>query len=786
METTPKKTNLRALLVDDSEFDTELLVRELQDSGYTVAHQRVDTAQALQAALAQSPWDLVISDYKMPRFGGLQALELVKASGLDLPFILVSGAVGEELAVAAMRAGADDYLVKGRLARLGPAVDRELRDAADRRARRESDEQVRQLSHAVHQAPVSLIITDTAGTIEYVNPKFAEVTGYSFEEVRGKNPRILKSGEVAAAVYKELWDTIAAGREWRGVLHNRRKNGELFWESLSITSIRNAAGTITHYLAAVEDITARRQAEEERREQAALLDIATDAIYVRTLDHIILYWNQGAERLYGWTRDEVLNRKSTVLFSQDFRAIEASQKAMLQEGNWSGERRHVSKAGKILTVFTRMTLVRDARGQPHSIFSINTDITEKKQLETQFLRAQRLESLGALASGIAHDLNNVLAPIVMGAQLLRDTIQTDAGKRLVTTIESSARRGADIVKQVLTFARGIDGERVPLQPKHFLKDMATIAEETFPKNIVVDTDIAANLWPVIGDGTQLHQALMNLCVNARDAMPAGGTLTLRAANVMIDETFKITGDELTAWMAPDPKPGPKVCLSVIDTGMGIPAENLDKIFEPFFTTKAPGKGTGLGLSTVLGIARSHDGFVRIKTEEGKGTCFELYLPALPAAEVAVSHQGGVELPHGRGQLILVVDDESAVRDVTRRMLEKHDYKVLTAVEGGEAVGIFMQHHATIAAVVSDMVMPGMDGPTLVQLLKQIDPGVRIIGMSGLGDHFGANSHTPWGLPMFLTKPFTGEKLLIALRELLRAPPQSLPISGAAQPPSDPS
>jgi CheY-like chemotaxis protein len=316
--------------------------------------------------------------------------------------------------------------------------------------------------------------------------------------------------------------------------------------------------------------------------------------------------------------------------------------------------------------------------------------------------------------------------------------------------------------------------------------MATIAEETFPKNIVVDTDIAANLWPVIGDGTQLHQALMNLCVNARDAMPAGGTLTLRAANVMIDETFKITGDELTAWMAPDPKPGPKVCLSVIDTGMGIPAENLDKIFEPFFTTKAPGKGTGLGLSTVLGIARSHDGFVRIKTEEGKGTCFELYLPALPAAEVAVSHQGGVELPHGQGQLILVVDDESAVRDVTRRMLEKHDYKVLTAVEGGEAVGIFMQHHATIAAVVSDMVMPGMDGPTLVQLLKQIDPGVRIIGMSGLGDHFGANSHTPWGLPMFLTKPFTGEKLLVALRELLRAPPQSLPISGAAQPPPDPS
>jgi hypothetical protein len=784
METTPETTPLRALVVDDSELDAELLVRELRESGFAVTHERVDTAQALQTALAQSRWDIVISDYKMPRFGGMQALELVKASGLDLPFFLVSGAVGEELAVAAMRAGADDYLVKGRLARLGPAVDRELREAEGRRARRKSDEQVRQLSHAVQQAPVSLIITDTAGSIEYVNPKFVEVTGYSFEEVQGKNPRLLKSGEMPAAVYQELWETITAGREWRGVLCNRRKNGELFWESAGITSIRDAAGTTTHYLAAKEDITERKQVEEKLREQAALLDIATDAIYVRTLDHIILYWNQGAERLYGWTRDEVINRKSTTLFSQDFKAIEASQAALLQEGSWAGERRHISKAGKILTVFTRMTLVRDADGQPHSIFSINTDITEKKQLETQFLRAQRLESLGALASGIAHDLNNVLAPIIMGAQLLRDSIQTEAGKKLMTTIETSAQRGADIVKQVLTFARGIEGERVPLRPKHFLKEMVSIAEETFPKNIVVDADIPSDLWSILGDGTQLHQALMNLCVNARDAMPTGGTLTLRAANITIDETFKATGTEFAGWTAPDPKPGPKVCISVIDTGMGIPAENFDKIFEPFFTTKALGKGTGLGLSTVLGIARSHDGFVRLRSEEGKGTCIELYLPALPAAQQVASQEGGTAKLHGQGQLILVVDDETAVREVTRKMLEEFDYKVLTAAEGGEAVGIFMQHHATIAAVITDMVMPGMDGPALVRLLQQIDPGVRVLGMSGLGDKVGANTKTPWGLPMFLTKPFTGEKLLVTLRELLKAPPQSLQGGGApAQPPA---
>jgi signal transduction histidine kinase len=455
---------------------------------------------------------------------------------------------------------------------------------------------------------------------------------------------------------------------------------------------------------------------------------------------------------------------------------------LLQEGSWSGERRHFSKAGKTLIVFTRMTLVRDARGQPRSVFSINTDITEQKQLETQFLRAQRLESLGALASGIAHDLNNVLAPIVMGAQLLRDIVPTEAGKRLMATMETSATRGADIVKQVLTFARGIEGERVPLQPKHYLKEMVSIAEETFPKNIVVDADLAKDLWSILGDGTQLHQALMNLCVNARDAMPTGGTLLLRAANVNIDETFKTTCDGLSGWIAPDPKPGPKVCLSVIDTGMGIPAANLDKIFEPFFTTKAPGKGTGLGLSTVLGIVRSHGGFVRLRSEEGKGTCFELYLPALPAMQTTTSVQGDTALLHGQGQLILVVDDEAAVREVTRKMLEKYDYKVLTAAEGSEAAEIFMQHHANIAAVISDMVMPGMDGPTLVRLLQQVDPNVRILGMSGLGDKVGSDSGTPWRLPMFLTKPFTGEKLLITVRDLLKAPPQTLQTSATQWPP----
>jgi PAS domain S-box-containing protein len=761
METPTAKKYLQVLIVEDLQTDAELLVRELQRFGYQVTYQRVDNARALREALAQPGWDIVLSDYAMPHFTGLKALEVVKASGLDLPFILVSGTVGEAVAVEAMRAGAQDYLGKDRLARLAPAVARELRDAEVRRARRQSEDQVRQWSHAVHQAPVSIVITDTAGKIEYVNPKFTEVTGYTLEEVKGQNPRILKSGETPAEEYRKLWAAISTGHEWRGEFHNRKKNGELFWESVSISSIRDAAGKITHYLAAKEDITERKRAEEKIREQAALLDKASDAIYVCDLDHTVLFWNSGAERLYGWTLAEVLQRNAKKLFSQSLVPGEDVDALLLERGSWSGERHQVNKAGEDIVVFSRLTLVRDERGEARSVIAIDSDITEKKQLEAQFLRAQRLESLGSLASGIAHDLNNVLAPILMAMPLMRGSVQTELGQKLLTTIEASARRGADIVKQVLTFARGVQGERMPLQFRHVLNDMAEIAGETFPKNIRLETDVASDLWIIMGDATQLHQAVMNLCVNARDAMPEGGKLSIAAENTTLDESF--------AQMTPGAAPGPYVRLRVADTGTGISPEHLDKIFEPFFTTKAAGQGTGLGLSTVLGIARSHGGFVRVKSEVGIGTCFEIYLPAAPAAHESAELSEGAKLPRAEGELVLLVDDEAAVRDVMRRVLEGYGYRVLTAVEGAEAVGLYVQHRAEIAVVVTDMMMPGMDGPSLVRVLRHIEPAVRIIGISGVGEKSNIKNLDALALAAYINKPFTRDRLLATLHEVRQSP-----------------
>jgi PAS domain S-box-containing protein len=521
-----------------------------------------------------------------------------------------------------------------------------------------------------------------------------------------------------------------------------------------------------------EQVNLRAAAEAKIREQAALLDTASDAIYVCSLEGVILYWNQGAERLYGWKRSEALGRDITAFLPLDKEARDVAERALLKDGGWSGERRQDTKDGLTVVVHSRMTLVRDPQGQPQSVFVINTDVTEKKELEAQFLRGQRMESLGALASGIAHDLNNVLVPVVLGTQLLRDAVQSEEDLKTLTDMELSARRGAEIVKQVLMFARGVESERLVIQPRHFIKEMEAIATNTFPKKIEIRTKVDPMLWPILGDATQVHQALMNLCINARDAMPDGGILELRASNSNGEDSTRAPFGAIQTWSAPNSRPGPHVRISVVDTGTGISPETLDKIFEPFFTTKAIGKGTGLGLSTVLGIVRSHGGFVRVVSSLGSGSTFELYFPAAPAATESASRKIDVDLLRGNGQRILVVDDEQAVRDVAVRILGGFGYKAVAASTGHEAVRQFNWERGSIDAVITDMAMPGMDGPALVKVLRQIEPEIRIMGMSGHGENAGSDTASPWSLPVFIAKPFTVERLLAAVHELLHLPRQS--------------
>ena len=412
----------------------------------------------------------------------------------------------------------------------------------------------------------------------------------------------------------------------------------------------------------------------------------------------------------------------------------------------------------VLTVDSRWTLVRDAHGQPESILSIDTDITERRKIELQFLRAQRMESIGTLAGGIAHDLNNCLAPIMLSLELLTKKFPDPDSAELLDMLSVSAQRGADMVRQVLLFARGVEGERQEVQIRLLVADTEKIVNDTFLKHIEVRTRVPNDLWTVIGDATQLHQVLLNLCVNARDAMPDGGTLTISAENLILDAHYAVLDSEVRS--------GAYVVLQVEDTGTGIPPVIIEKIFDPFFTTKAIGQGTGLGLSTSMAIARSHGGFVRVYSEPGKGTTFKVYLPARTGTSSPTAGRRAVELPRGHGELILVVDDEPSVRLVTQQTLEAFGYRAILASDGAEALAIYARREAEIAVVLTDMMMPVMDGPATIQVLRKMNPGLLVIAASGLVANDYAAKFADLGVLHFLPKPYTAETLLKALQKIL--------------------
>ena len=497
------------------------------------------------------------------------------------------------------------------------------------------------------------------------------------------------------------------------------------------------------------------EAQEQIRNQARWLDEARDAIIVRDLDDRISYWNDGATRLFGWTREEAQGRRCAELFFNEKAPFDpAPFLAAREAGHWQGEIHKTTKGGRDIIVGSLLTLLRDSRGVPNGILSIDTDITEKKNAEKLMLRTQRLESIGTLASGVAHDLNNALAPILMSVSMLR--MQYPDDNHLFDIVESSAKRGADMVRQLLTFAKGVEGERMLIQPQRLLKEMQKMIKGSFPKNIELEIHFPGNLHTILGDATQLHQVLLNLCVNARDAMPEGGTLVMTAENTSID-----AGQAETAH---DAKPGRYVIWSIRDTGTGIPQEIIDRIFEPFFTTKAMDKGTGLGLSTVLGIVKSHGGFVRVSSVVGQGSTFAVYLPASEAAaqDVAPAPEEASAF-RANGECILVVDDEPPIREIIRRVLESANFRVITAADGTDALVKVADNHEVLRAVITDYHMPNVDGLNFVRVLKHVLPQAKIIVTSGRMDDRVAGEFDSLGINARLDKPFTQAKLIETLR-----------------------
>jgi PAS domain S-box-containing protein len=612
-------------------------------------------------------------------------------------------------------------------------------------------------------APVGIYQTDTAGDCIFINQQCLELLGLTRAEALGQGWANSLHPDDRVRVSTEWYGAMQAQQEYRSEHRFVTPQGRVNWVFVKAIGIYDESGTMTGYIGTLTDITERQAALCERKaaaqkiqEQAALLDIATDAIIVRDLDSQIQFWNNGAESIYGWTAAEAIGIRAERLFCPDI-PLEAvgAFNTVQQKGAWQGELHKVTKTGKEVIVESRWTLVRDEAGNPRSILSVDTDITEKKSLEQQFLRAQRLESLGSLASGIAHDLNNVLTPIVGAAQLLPLTLPNldDRNRRLLNMLVESSQRGSGLVKQILTFARGMDGERTVLQVQHILAEIISVARQTFPKSIEIQVNYPSEeLWMVSVDATQIHQVLMNLFVNARDAMPNGGSLRASAENIVIDADRRAQLQ---------PPLGAYILITIADTGIGMTGAILDRIFDPFFTTKET--GTGLGLSTVQGIVKAHGGAIEVESEVGRGTCFKIYLPALYIKEVE-SPSTTENLYDGKGRLVLVVDDETTIREITKESLETYNYRVMLASDGIEAIDIYAQNYPSIAIVLVDMMMPHLDTRSIILTLQQINPEVQIVVMSG--SYLDLESIVDkQQVSAVLTKPFTTAEMLQTLAEI---------------------
>jgi two-component system, cell cycle sensor histidine kinase and response regulator CckA len=599
---------------------------------------------------------------------------------------------------------------------------------------------------------VGVFFCRSDGVITQANRCFLEMVGREPADVTGRRMTI-------QALMKPTAQAIHAARlreiRERGVLPPLpgelvHSNGSSVHVLLASAVVERAPDEIVTF---VVDETGTRRTESELRNQTLLLDSARDAIVLRDMDGRIRFWNEGARQLYGWNRDEALGRLMSELMqlSRD-EAGPTVDASVLGCGEWQGEIHQRTKAGAKIVVDSRCSLIPSAYGEPPMMLIINTDVTERKSLEHQLRHAQRLETLGTLAGGIAHDLNNILMPILMGCEYLSRTGMPPKAEQTVDRIAASARRGADIIRQLLTFGRGHRAESEMTNPGRLVAELERMLRETIPPSVEVETDVDPNIWSIACDPTQALQVLLNLGVNARDAMPSGGILGIRAENVDVDATY--------ANMNPGATPGVYVMLSVSDTGTGIAPEVKERIFDPFFTTKEAGSGTGLGLATVRSIVKSHGGFLNVYSEPG-ATVFRVYLPA--RFETTPEDADVVSPPviSGNGELILVIDDEMAILDVTSATLESFGYRVLTASDGSEGIALYAQN-PDVAVVLTDMLMPVLDGPTTIRALRKLNPNVRVLGMSG---YTGRRMTGPTP-DIVLQKPFRAADLLNAIHAVL--------------------
>ncbi len=640
-------TYLRVLFVEDQPADADLIQRRLTADGFHVLGRRVDTEAAYLEALRDGP-ELVLSDWVLPGFSGLRALELHQEHGIDCPFIVVSGSIGEEAAVDLLRRGCTDYVMKDALLRLGPAVHRALAEQRTLREKRRMESAMRLQVAALEAAVNGILITDRDGVIQWVNTAFELLTGYASHEAVGRNPReILRSGAHSGTFYRTLWETILGGQAWQGEMINRRKDGSQYAEEISITPVRDTDGQISHFIAIKHDISERKRAEAAR-----------------------------------------------------------------------------------------------------------------EALQAQLLQAQKMESIGQLAGGVAHDFNNMLAAITGYAELaLRGIGAEHPVAAHLEAVQAAALRSAGLTRHLLAFARQQPFTPTVLDLTRAVGEMIKVLTNVLGENVRVVVEAGEASWPICADPSQIDQVVTNLAVNARDAMSGShGSLTISTADVVVDAA--LAGRAATA------SPGDYVRLSVRDTGCGMDAATLAHIFEPFFTTKPVGSGTGLGLSTVYGIVRQHGGFCDVESTPGIGTAFHVYFPRHVTDTPAHDAMPLIPAAPGGTETILLVEDERGVRAVTRELLTQLGYRVLAAADGAEAIAMALAHDGAIDLLLTDVIMPGMNGMRVRDEVTKRSPHLKTLFMSGYPADVLERQGVTTERRHYLQKPFSRNTLAMAVRAAL--------------------
>ncbi len=760
-------TPIKILIVEDSLDDAAMLVDELKTAGFEPVWKRVETKADFLAELKKSP-DIILSDYRMPQFTGLKAAQLVQESGLDIPFILISGTVGEDAAVEAMKFGATDYLLKDRLGRLGSAVKRALEQKHLRDKNRHAEQQIRLQASVLEAAANAILITDSKGRILSANHAFHVLTGYAPAEALGKNPRFLKSGQHDEFFYRQLWETVAGGKFWQGEIINRRKDGTLYCEDMTVTPVSADGIGITHFIAIKQDVTERKRAQEELILKTAFLEAqiesALDAILVVNERAKIILKNQRLFQLFK-VPDHLTHE------DDDTKLLEYVTSRM-KDPKQFGERvaylyAHPDEVGRDEIALADGTIldrysapVRDKAGKYYGRIWTFRDITEQRKLEEQFRQSQKMEGIGQLAGGVAHDFNNILAVIQMQATLVGagDNLSKEQ-LEYVEDISSAVQRAAALTRQLLLFSRRQVMQTRDLNLGESITNMTRMLHRVLGEDIQMQFKLAPQSLFIHADAGMMDQVLMNLAVNSRDAMPKGGQIIIETSAVEFDET--------SASLSARAQPGSFACLSVTDTGTGISPEHLSRIFEPFFTTKDVGKGTGLGLATVFGIVQQHQGWINVYSEIGRGTTFRIYLPRQGKKSEPKSQWPDFAALRGGKETILLVEDDATLRASVAKALSRLGYHVLEVPNAVAALEVWKPHQNEIRLLLTDMVMPGgMTGKELGERLLKENPKLKVVYTSGYSAEVAGKDFPLEEGVNFLTKPFEAHKLAQTIRAAL--------------------